>query len=293
MKIAKAIVTVASVLVVPSLLIAGTVIEAQEESLACQDGCGNTPMVLLQAAAIVLAANVGRLIGGKKRIPQMCWELAFGLLTGFIVLGPSMENSPFKMITLGAIIAASAVVITAVLATKGFKTDAGEAVKEREGEGNGILEGSPSQKHLANFVMVPHLKAESSDDAIVKLVRILREKRKIDNESAVLESIRLREQSMATGLDHGLALPHGRTNAVKGLVGAVALVDDPNGIPNYETIDKSPVRIVVLSVSSESETVAHLHLLSEISRSLRDDDSRQKLLSCSNSEEMIDFISHS
>ena len=138
--------------------------------------------------------------------------------------------------------------------------------------------------------MVPHLEADSADDAIVKLVRVLHKLGKIEDEEAVLESIRLREKSMPTGLDNGLAIPHGRTNAVKGLVGAVATVDNPNGIPNYETIDKSPVRIVILSVSSELEAVAHLHLLSDISRSLGDSESRQKLLACDNAEEMAAFI---
>lgn len=144
---------------------------------------------------------------------------------------------------------------------------------------------------LGGFAMVPHLEAESSDDAIEKLVRILREQGKIKDEAAVLESIRVRERSMPTGLDNGLAIPHGRTNAVEGLVGAVATVDNPNGIPNYETIDKSPVRIVVLSVSSESKAVEHLHLLSDISRSLGDHESRQKLLACKDAVEMSDFFS--
>ena len=257
--------------------------EAEAESQTLK----GLPLVLLQAAAIVFEARVGRLLGGKRKTRQIAGELLFGLVVGYLVLNKDSEMFPFQMIAVSVVVTAVAVILTVLLAKRGFeKNPAGDKEKGQptEGEGN---------SHLRNFVMVPHLKAESSDDAISKLVRILKENGKIDNEKEVLESIRQREKSMPTGLDHGLAVPHGRTNAVKGLVGVVAMVDDPNGIPNYETIDKSPVRILVLSVSSESQTVDHLHLLSEISKSLRDDESRQGLLSCSNAEEMRDFISRS
>ena len=257
--------------------------EAEAESPALK----GLPLVLLQAAAIVFAARVGRLIGGKKKTWQIAGELICGLVVGYLVLNKDGELFPFQMIAVSVVVTAVAVILTALLAKRGFeKTADGEEDEEPQTEGEG-------NRHLRSFVMVPHLKAESSDDAIAKLVHILKENGKIDNEATVLESIRQREKSMPTGLDHGLAVPHGRTNAVKGLVGAIAMVDDPNGIPNYETIDKSPVRIVVLSVSSESQAVDHLHLLSEISKSLRDDESRQSLLSCSNAEEMRDFIARS
>ena len=257
--------------------------EAEAESPALK----GLPLVLLQAAAIVFAARVGRLLGGKIKTWQIAGELVCGLVVGYLVLNKDGELFPFQMIAVSVVVTAVAVILTALLAKRGFEKNAVEKEEEEqrtEGEGN---------SHLQSFVMVPHLKAESSDDAIAKLVHVLKENGKIDDEKAVLESIRQREKSMPTGLDHGLAVPHGRTNAVKGLVGAVAMVDDPNGIPNYETIDKSPVRIVVLSVSSESQAVDHLHLLSEISKSLRDDESRQSLLACSNAEEMRDFISRS
>ena len=244
----------------------------------------NAPGIIMQSAAIVLAAHVGRVLIGGNMIHQVICGLAFGILTGFVVLSKNVEHSPIRMILLGSIVTAIAVVVAASLAAGGFKNGKAKGNEGREGEGK---KGSSASNNLGTFVMVPHLHAESSDEAIAK------EKGKIDDEERVLNSIREREKSMPTGLDHGLAVPHGRTNAIKNLVGVVALVDDVNGIPNYETIDKSPVRIVVLSVSSEFQTVAHLHLLSEISRRLRDDDSRQELLACSTEEEMVEFLSNS
>lgn len=249
----------------------------------------SAPTIIMQSAAIVLAAHVGGVIIGGGTVSKLVGGLAFGILTGFVVLSENVGKSSIKTVLLVAIVTIIAVVVAASLATGGLKKSRPQEKDKEEGEGK---KNDTASHYLDSFVMVPHLSAESSDDAITKLVHILKEKGKIDDEEKVLESIRKREESMPTGLDHGLAVPHGRTNAVMNLVGAIALIDDANGIPNYETIDKSPVRIVVLSVSSESQTVAHLHLLAEISRRLRDDESRQNLLACSTADEMLDFISH-
>ena len=151
--------------------------------------------------------------------------------------------------------------------------------------------GSAIKRYASHFVMVPHFKAESSDDAIEQLVSIMKKAGKIEDEKEVFKAIVQREKAMPTGLDHGLAVPHGRTDKVKGLVGALAIVDDDNGIPNYETIDNSPVRIIVLTVSGESDTTPHLQLLAHISRRFRDEENRRKLLECKTSDEMLKFIS--
>ena len=251
-------------------------------------------LVILQSCAIMAAVRIGGIIGGRSGISRIACETVFGLATGFLVLNglgiETIEGSPARMMALSVVVTVVGTGLTAFLAMKGFNPKpCGKERPAREGEGKkGEFHSSSCMRDL---VMVPHLKAESADDAIVKLVRRLREAGKIKDEAAVIDCIRKREQSMPTGLDHGLAVPHGRTNAVVDIVGAVAVVDDPNGIPNYETIDNSPVRIVVLSVSSESQAVSHLHLLAEISRRLRDDDSRQKLLTCTDASGMLDFIS--
>ena len=162
----------------------------------------------------------------------------------------------------------------------------------KEGENGPSVKGSfGMMRYARHFVMVPDLEASSPDDAIVKLVAILKENGRIDDEKTVLAAIRRREEAMPTGLDHGLAVPHGRTDSVDGLVGAVAIVRNPNGIPGYETIDNAPVRIVVLTVSSESNATPHLQLLAHISRRLRDENRRRELLACDNAADMLKFIS--
>lgn len=99
---------------------------------------------------------------------------------------------------------------------------------------------------------------------------------------------------MPTGLDRGIAVPHGRDATVKGIVGAVAVMDDApdgaNGLADYETIDKSPVRVIVLTVANDTTQTPYLKLMSFISRSLRTDNGAQRLAACKTVEEMRKFF---
>jgi mannitol/fructose-specific phosphotransferase system IIA component (Ntr-type) len=103
-----------------------------------------------------------------------------------------------------------------------------------------------------------------------------------------------REESMPTGLDRGIAVPHGRTDAVTGIMGAVAIVDNSgneNGsIADYETIDHSAIQIIVLTVAPEAERTPYLQLMAFISRALRADDGCEKLLECTTEDEMRRFF---
>lgn len=144
-------------------------------------------------------------------------------------------------------------------------------------------------RYIRRFVMIPDLKASSCEDAVTILVDkmaqagVVAQKKKRE----IVEAVLRREKAMGTGLDHQLAVPHGRTDAVDGLVGAVAIVKDPNGIPNYETNDNSPVRIIVLTVANNSESTPYLQLLSHLSAKLRDEEGRRQLLESSSSAEML------
>ena len=95
---------------------------------------------------------------------------------------------------------------------------------------------------------------------------------------------------MPTGLDCGIAVPHGRTDAVSGIVGAVALVDnsasETGTIADYETIDHSAIQIIVLTVAPESAQSPYLQLMAFISRALRANNGYERLLGCKTEEEM-------
>ena len=101
---------------------------------------------------------------------------------------------------------------------------------------------------------------------------------------------------MHTGLDHGIAVPHGRTTGVNSVVGAIALIDNSeneNGvIPDYETIDHSRIQIIVLTLVPAEGQTPYLQLMAFISRVMRSEESQEKLLECKTEEEMKKFFKH-
>ena len=151
-------------------------------------------------------------------------------------------------------------------------------------------------RYLQGFVMLPAFRASSKKEAIGAMVSEIAKvcPNHVPDAAAATAAVLRREESMPTGLDHGIAVPHGRDASIKGIAGAVAILDNSgtaNGcIPDYETIDNSPLSIIVLTLASDSDQTPYLKLMSFISRSLRADDGYLKLLECRTPEEMRRFF---
>ena len=144
--------------------------------------------------------------------------------------------------------------------------------------------------------MMPSLKASSKAEAIEKMGNAIVQvhPKEILDQDKVLKSVIRREDAMPTGLDHGIAVPHGRTDAVTEILGAIALVDNSNtangALPDYETIDHSMVQIIVLTLAPESSNSPYLHLLSTVTKILRVKNNCEVLLNCKTSSEMHQFF---
>ena len=151
-------------------------------------------------------------------------------------------------------------------------------------------------RYMQSFVMIPKFKASSKIEAIEKMVSQVAEScpERVSDVSAATEAVLKREASMPTGLDHGIAVPHGRSPSVTGIVGAVALVDNSDSaggvIADYETIDNSRVDIIVLTLANDTEQAPYLQLMSFVSKALRVDDGYKKLLQCNTADEMRRFF---
>ena len=151
-------------------------------------------------------------------------------------------------------------------------------------------------RYLRNFVMLPKFRATSKKEAIEKIVAEIAAAcpGSVKNVKEATEAVLKREESMPTGLDHGIAVPHGRSPKVEGIAGAVAVLDNEgtaNGcIPDYETIDNSPLRIIVLTLANDSQQTPYLKLMSSISRALRADGGCDRLVACATAEDMRKFF---
>ena len=151
-------------------------------------------------------------------------------------------------------------------------------------------------RYVQGFVMIPKFRASSKREAIEKLVAEVAAAcpHHVKDAAAATEAVLRREESMPTGLDHGIAVPHGRSADVVGIAGAVAILDNEgtaNGcIPDYETIDNSPVQIIVLTLANSEQQTPYLQLMSFISKALRGANGYDRLAKCETADEMRRFF---
>lgn len=136
-------------------------------------------------------------------------------------------------------------------------------------------------------VKVP-LESTDKDSAITELVDLLAENGSLLDRDVVLEAVLLREQTRSTGIGSGIAIPHGKCSGVKELVMAIGIAAEPI---DFESIDKRPVKIIVLLASPIDRTGPHIQALARISRLMLDEAFKTRLENAASPEEVFELIS--
>lgn len=93
--------------------------------------------------------------------------------------------------------------------------------------------------------------------------------------------VRERERVLSTGIGHGVALPHGKTDACSEMVIAAGVAEGP---VEFDALDDQPVRLVFLLVGPETAAGLHIKMLSRISRLVRQPELRDQLMSAPDAE---------
>jgi len=127
------------------------------------------------------------------------------------------------------------------------------------------------------------LTVESKKDLLEQMIFLAEKSKKIIDRDDVQHEILEREKIMSTGVGKGIALPHAKTNAITGSIGALALLSEP---VDFNSLDEKPVNIVFLLVGLENNVGLHLRLLSNISRLMNNDAFRGNLLQCKTAMEV-------
>ena len=143
------------------------------------------------------------------------------------------------------------------------------------------------RKILTKDVITDKLKGDTKEDIIDSLIDLLDSAGKINDREKVKTCIMDRESKMSTGMEAGIAIPHGKCDAVDELVGCVGIVKE--GV-DFAAFDKQPSRIFVMTVSPLHRTGPHVQFLAEISRLLREPEERQRLLDAASVDEIYDII---
>jgi PTS system fructose-specific IIC component/PTS system nitrogen regulatory IIA component len=82
----------------------------------------------------------------------------------------------------------------------------------------------------------------------------------------ILTALHERESRMSTGVQHGIALPHGKTEAIDRVFGILGV--SKQGV-DYSTLDGKPVHLILMILAPPVEAGAHLHILKLMANFLR------------------------
>ena len=109
------------------------------------------------------------------------------------------------------------------------------------------------------------LEAEDKDEVFEELVDLFCQNQKIGDREEILEALWEREAKMSTGIQKGIALPHGKSSAVEGIHGILGI--SKKGI-DYDALDNQPVYLLFTLIAPSSNSEIHLRLLKRLAELL-------------------------
>ncbi|HOD38914.1 MAG: Heat-responsive suppressor HrsA [bacterium ADurb.Bin243] len=108
--------------------------------------------------------------------------------------------------------------------------------------------------------------AADKHDAISKLIGIMDPGEAISDKADYMASVFEREELGTTGLGDSVAMPHGKSGAVKKMSVALAKLSQPM---DFESIDNSPVSYIFLIASPLNADTLYIKVMASIIRSVK------------------------
>ncbi|OGV42543.1 MAG: PTS sucrose transporter subunit IIABC [Lentisphaerae bacterium GWF2_57_35] len=135
------------------------------------------------------------------------------------------------------------------------------------------------------------LSGSTKEEVIEEMVGLLMKSGRIKDlkdRDAAIKAVMDREHKMSTGMQNGIAIPHGKTDVVASLVAALGVKKE--GI-DFGALDGKPSIIFVMTISPDNRTGPHIQFLAEVSRHLNDVRIRERILQAASPDEVIEALS--
>jgi fructose PTS system EIIBC or EIIC component len=132
------------------------------------------------------------------------------------------------------------------------------------------------------------LEGEKRDDVIDELIERFDAAGVLSSKEAYKQAILNREAQSSTGLGMNIAIPHGKSNAVKRP--AVAFGIKREGV-DWSSLDGTDAKLIfMIAVPEQAAGDAHLKILQMLSRKLMDDEFREQLLKAESKEQAYQLL---
>lgn len=133
-----------------------------------------------------------------------------------------------------------------------------------------------------------NIQANTKEACMKELISLMEGEGRLNDTICYTEEVLCRENVCTTGIGYGIAIPHGKCEAVK--VPTVAFGRLNSGI-EWQSLDGEPVNMVfLLAVPKEAESNEHLKILAALSRKLMNEDFRDSLMSIQEECELLTLL---
>ncbi|MGD9331529.1 MAG: PTS sugar transporter subunit IIA [Desulfobacterales bacterium] len=139
---------------------------------------------------------------------------------------------------------------------------------------------------LSHAAICADLKAQDKKGVLEELSATVAQNTGVDRDELV-RVLMERERLGSTGIGGGIGIPHGKLKALQTLVLGFGL--SRAGV-DFESIDGKPTHIFFLLLTPENSTGLHLKVLARISRILKNDPFKEKLMAATSTEEIYAAI---
>ncbi|MGL4308223.1 PTS sugar transporter subunit IIA [Cetobacterium sp. SF1] len=131
------------------------------------------------------------------------------------------------------------------------------------------------------------LKGKNKEEILLELSELMSKSKNVSDKSSIYKALIEREKLGSTGIGKGVAIPHAKTDAVSGLTVAFGVSKEKI---DFKSLDGENVNIFFVFASPFKDSQIYLKVLARISRLIREEEFRQKLLGCKTPEEILEII---
>ncbi|MGQ9006954.1 PTS mannose transporter subunit IIABC [Bacillus stercoris] len=258
---------------------------------AAQDPLRVIPSIMagsMTGSVIAMIGNVGDRVAHGGPIVAVLGAVDHVLMFFIAVIAGSLVTALFVNVLKKDITASPVLSETAPFSVPSEAAAANEIKQPIQSQKAEIAEIKKLTDIIRPELIEPNLLGETRDDIIDELIQKLSRRGALLSESGFKQAILHREQQGTTAIGMNIAIPHGKSEAVR--EPSVAFGIKRSGV-DWNSLDGSEAKLIfMIAVPKESGGNQHLKILQMLSRKLMDDNYRERLLSVQTTEEAYKLL---
>lgn len=142
-------------------------------------------------------------------------------------------------------------------------------------------------KFCSEDLITFNLKSTDKDRILNELVELASKSQLVKDTDGLLQDVKDREDLVTTGVGYGVAFPHAKTKATKGIV--IAFGRSKEGV-DFDAMDHKAVHLFFLIAAPEDAIGAHLNVMARLSYIMKSEENRNKMMIITSPGELLQMI---